>query len=228
MDKVTREIVRKIQKMLRLAEKAGTEEEARTAMKMAHEMLRRYNLSLGEVNSFIEQQCNEEVFSFKGQSIPSYLKLLSNAMALLFNCKTIWIRDNRKKEISANFVGFGADPVVACQTYQFLMQFARRKARERKLKGGKKSDYLFGSAHSILERAFVMHKNAEPAENALVSVRNKAIWEYMERKYPGAKAMRSVNKRYLSDGLLAGLADGKNASLDRPVENGASMQAIGA
>ena len=228
MDKDIKDIIKKIQKILRLAEKAGTEEEARTAMQMAHEMLTKYNLSLGDVNSFTDQDCNEESFSFKGQSMPGHIKLLVNAMNLLFNCRGIFVRDRRKKEISATFIGLGADPVVACQTYQFLLQFAKRKARERMLKASEKADYFFGFAHSILKRVLAIHDEANSANNALVPVRDAAIRQYMKQKYPNTKTARAIHKKHVSDSLFAGLADGKKASLDRPVEKGSQMQAIGA
>lgn len=228
MDDAKKEIIKKIQKILRLANQAGSEEEAKTAMQMAHELLARHNLNLIDVNSLCEEQCEEETLTFKGKFISGHIKLLVDAMCILFQCRAIFIKDRKLKEISISFIGIGADPIVAYQTYKFLLEFALRMAKKRKIRSVAKSDYLFGFSHSVLERAIEIHKQTTdmPQQNALVPAKDAAINNYFARKYSRAKKSREPRQRYCSDSLLAGLADGQKASLNRQVD-GTSIKALG-
>lgn len=220
MDNEQKQIIKKIQKILRLANQAGSEEEAKTAMQMAHDLLARHHLTLTDVSSISEEQCKEEKLTFKGKSISGHIKLLVDAMCVLFQCRTVFIRDLRRKEISISFIGIDADPIVACQTYQFLLEFASRMAKERRIKSSEKSDYLFGFSHSILQRAIEIRGQQQnaPQENALVPAKEAAINKYLNRAYGKAKNLREPRQRFCSNSLMAGLEDGEKANLNRQVK----------
>lgn len=227
MDNEQKQIIKKIQKILRLANQAGSEEEAKTAMQMAHDLLARHHLTLTDVSSISEEQCKEEKLTFKGKFIAGHIKLLVDAMCVLFQCRTVFIRDLRRKEISISFIGIDADPIVACQTYQFLLEFASRMAKERKIKSSAKSDYLFGFSHSILQRVAEIRGQQQntPRENALVPVKDAAINKYLNMAYGKAKNLREPRQRFCSHSLMAGLEDGEKASLNRQV-NGTSRKEL--
>lgn len=219
MDRGQKEIIKKIQKILRLAHQAGSEDEAKTAMQMAHDLLAKYDLSLSDLNDFTEDRCTEEFCTFSGKFISGHIKLLVDAMCVLFQCRTIFIKDKKHNKISVNFIGLGADPIVACQTYQFLLEFASRMAQERKIKSSAKSDYFFGFSHSILKRVLEINQQKQPCqqENSLVLVKEAVINRYIKHTYENAKTVREARQRYETDSLMAGLVDGEKASFARPV-----------
>lgn len=88
-------ILRKIRKLFRLAESAGTESEASNAAFHARELLAKYDLSMSDVGSFCDEECTEEFFVFKRRSFPAYGHLLANAMCMMFNCQA-FISDNKQ------------------------------------------------------------------------------------------------------------------------------------
>lgn len=222
MDAELKRIIKKIQKLYRLAANAGSEEEAHNAAMHAREMLKKYNLSFSDMEGFAEENCTEEYFIIKKNHLPAHVNLLANAMAMLFQCQIlVWrnysLNQNRQAVI---FIGVGADALVASQTLQFLLQFAARKARERGVIRQSRNDYFYGFAHAVLARVLKMRKNeTSTQENALVPLKNQAINEYMKRKHPNIKMGKKFRERKTSYATLAGARDGQKASLDRPVES---------
>lgn len=221
MDEKQKDIIKKIQKLLKLAEKAGTEDEAKTAMLRVRELLAKYNLSLGDVKAFAEDDCNEAAFTLKSRYCPSHIKMLVNACCALCGCKAMvaYYLDGNINRIGLNFIGVGADAIVACQTFQFLLHFAKRKILERNIKKAEKSDYYYGFSLAVLERALAIKKSySESAqENALVPLKDAAIKKYTDKRYGNAKAVPTPRLRHASKETLAGMEDGNNANLDRPV-----------
>ena len=126
MDAELKRIIKKIQKLYRLAANAGSEEEAQNAAMHAREMLKKYDLTLSDVEGFTEEHCAEEHFIIKKKYLPAHINLLANAMALLFQCQVIVWRNYQlnKKRQAVVFIGVGADAIVASQTLEFLIQFA--------------------------------------------------------------------------------------------------------
>lgn len=222
MDAIQKDIIKKVKKILRLAEKAGTEDEAHTAMQMAREIMAKYNLTLRDLEKFDESDCNEASFVIKKNYVPAHIKFFLNAMNVLFQCEpVIWQNyknnGNRQKII---FIGVGADAIVACQTFQFLMQFAQRKASERGIKQRSRADYFLGFAHIVLKRALEIRKNAQEnaQENALVPVKELAIKKYIEKKNMNIGKASGIRKRYCEGSYYTGFEDGRKVGLNRQVE----------
>lgn len=221
MDAELKRIIKKIQKLYRLAANAGSEEEAQNAAMHARKMLEKYDLTLSDVEGFTEESCAEEHFIIKNRYLPAHINLLANAMALLFQCQVIVWRNYRlnKNRQAVVFIGVGADAIVASQTLEFLLQFATQKARERGIIRSYRNDYFYGFAHAVLTRVLKMRKNPDSAqENALVPLKNQAIDEYMGRNHPNLQNGKELRERKASFATLAGARDGQKASLDRPVE----------
>lgn len=219
-------ILARIKKLLRLAERAGTTEEAENAMARVREILHKYNLSIQDVESVRDEECVEEEIVIKSKYIPRHIKVLVTAMQKLFHCRVIFCSVRFKNELHLTFVGVGADALVAAQTFQFLLAFAKRKAKERKLGASEKSDYLFGFAHGIYGRAMAIQREMAdcPQESALVPVKESAIDAYLAREHGDMKDLRQPRQCSSSRALFAGLQDGKKASLDRQVESGSRLR----
>lgn len=222
MDAELKRIIKKIQKLYRLAANAGSEDEAQNAAMHAREMLEKYDLTLSDIEGFTEENCAEEHFIIKKKYLPAHIKLLANAMALLFQCQIIVCPNYRfnKNRQAVIFIGVGADAIVASQTMEFLLQFAAKKARERGIIRSYRNDYFYGLAHAVLTRVLEMRKSSESAqENALVPLKNQAIEDYMGRNHPNLQNGRALRERKASFATLAGARDGQKASLDRQVES---------
>lgn len=222
MESSSKDIIKKIQKLLALAERAGSDDEAANAMRRVAELLEKHKLSMSQVNDYAEDECEEAIYTLKSRYIPAHIKLLNSAMCLLFDCKSVYRRFyDGTARLDVNFIGMGADPIVACQTFGFLLQHAQRKSRERKITRADKRDYFYGFAWIILDRVKDICKERESSrqEYGLVPVGDAAIQKYLDTHYSDAGKSRSPGKRTLrQEAIRAGMFDGMNASLDRQVE----------
>lgn len=222
------EIIRKVQKLFRLAEKAGTDAEAQAAVMRAREIMAQYNISLSEAQNFTDDDCHEEEIIIKANYLPRHYLMLIIAMKNLYGVESLvgkkFVITKGKflcrKTIS--FIGVGADAIVACQTCDFLMEYAKRRAREMHLTGVRKNDFLYGFALSIAHRAEdAQEKAAEvPQENALVPVKKGAIGGYIARKYSKIGEHKGRHEHSFTADTRCGYEAGKVAPLDRPVEGG--------
>ena len=86
IDDINKEaIIAKIQKILTLAERAGSDEEAQNATLQARRMLIKYNITMEEVNNFKDEECDEVTIILKQRSIPTFTHFLAAAAAKLYN-----------------------------------------------------------------------------------------------------------------------------------------------
>lgn len=222
MDTKQEEIIRKVQKLFRLAEKAGSEAEAQAAVLRAREILSKYNLCLQDVEGFTDEECNETSFIIKKSYIPSYTNIFIASACALFQCHSIIIKNyqcsaNRQKIV---FVGVGADAVIACQTYDYLTWYGKKQARKFNYTVKQTNDYLYGFALSVWDRVQKMKKEMRdiPQEKALVPLKDSAILEYERRHYGDLVAGRPVRGREMTSSGLQGFRDGQKVNLDRPID----------
>lgn len=224
-------IIIKIQKILSLAERAGTDEEAQNAAFQARRMLVKYNITMEEVKSFRDEECDEVSVLLKMRSVPTYVHFLSSAAATLYNSRILIQRNygmNRNRQ-KINFIGLGIDPKLACQTYNFLNQYLKRKTKELKLIGTRDTDYRYGFSSVVLHRCHEM--TAElirdvPQEAALVPVKEATIEDYMDRVYPNRVSSRSARQRQMTPAMSAGMDEGRRVNLGRPIDEGSKHKAL--
>lgn len=228
MEKNQEEIIAKIQKLLNLAERAGSDEEAQSAAMSARRLLTKYNLTMSEVKAFKEEECQETSIIIKKRYFPSYTRILANAVTQLFSCQFFMIpcaekNPNRQK---ITFVGINVDAELACQTYTFLSQYMNRKTRELGLIGKRETDYKYGFAVTVSIRCGEMSQELKniPEERALVPLKDATINNYLSRVHPELVSARSITKRTYSAEMLKGMDDGNKVNLGRPIE-GSSVKA---
>ena len=235
MDAKHEEVIRKVQKLFRLAEKAGTDNEAQAAVMRAREIMAQYNISLSEAQDFTDDDCHEEDIIIKADYLPRHYLMLIIAMTKLYGVHPLLYKKLvprkagtllRRQVIS--FIGVGADAIVARQTCEFLMEYAKRRTREMRLSGVRKNDFLYGFALSISHRAEAAQEKAAkvPQENALVPVKKGAIDGYITRKYSKIKEHKGRHEHSFTADTRRGYEAGKEAPLDRPVEGGATGSQI--
>lgn len=226
MDAKHEEIIRKVQKLFRLAEKAGTDAEAQAAAMRAREIMAQYNINLADAQNFTDEDCHEEEIIIKANYLPRHYLMLIIAMEKLFGVealiskKLVLTKEKYLWRKTISFIGVGADAIVACQTCDFLMEYAKRRAREMRLTGVRKTDFLYGFALSISDRAADEQKKAAevPQENALVPVKKGAIDAYITRKYQKVEVQKGRHVHSFTEYTQHGYEVGKRAPLDRPVE----------
>ncbi|MBQ7739224.1 MAG: DUF2786 domain-containing protein [Desulfovibrionaceae bacterium] len=217
-------IIAKIQKILSLAERAGSDEEAQNAMLQARRMLIKYNISMEEVNSFKDEECDEVTVILKKRFVPSYTHFLAGATARLYNSRVLITYNynmNRNRQKIA-FIGVGIDPKLACQTYNFLSQYLKRRSKELKLIGRRETDYNYGFAQVVYSRCREMTEEIVrdvPQEAALVPIKDATINSYMDRAYPNRSKCRSNRERPMTAAMVAGMEDGKRVNLGRPIDH---------
>lgn len=223
MPKNHEEIIKKIQKLYRLAESAGSDAEAENAMQRAREMLSKYNLTLHDVESFTEEECGESVFTIKKAYYPAHSKVLASAMCELFSCKVVadYEEENGAPRVRLVFMGVGPDAVLACQTYHFLCTHAKRKARSYRYTAAQTSEYLYWFAMSVHARACAIARRLRegvPHETALVPVKHAAVAAYMGRRFPSLTSGRPINSPQYAACGARGARDGAAVNLDRQVD----------
>lgn len=225
MDAQQEAVVKKVQKLFRLAENAGTDAEAQSAALRAREILSKYNLSLQDVEGFTDEECGEQYIIIKKDYCPSHVKVLMSAMDILFSVQSIisghYDQAARKYYKKIIFVGVGPDATLACQTWDFLTWHAKRKAREYKYNARQQSEYLFYFAASVYRRANELVEKLKvevPQETALVPVKGAAIKDYTVRHYGAlGSAKGAVAPEYGAAGRQ-GANDGRNVSLGRQLQ----------
>ncbi len=159
------------------------------------------------------------------RAVPSYVTLLSSAVAILHDCICV---DSGEIE----FRGFSIDAEVASLTYEYLSASMERSLRLRKKEGkvppGRSAsfDYRVGFGVSVLNRCKQIHADRQAAEreahakasndpqyaSSLIVVKRELVEENCTGDIQGSKR-RTV--RYRSGSAhSAGAIDGADVSLD--------------
>lgn len=217
MDKAL--ILTKIAKLLALAERGGTVEEAEAAMQKVHELLAKYNLEISDVikdNKNSSQNCSEESINL-GKRVPVYAQYVASAMALMFDCQAVDHNGIDGREM--RFIGIGADPIVATQTYQFILEAMKRSANNKGIKRADRNSYYVGYATAIYHKAKSIHKEYKQQEPGLVLAKKATIENYIAVAYKRLR-QKSCHARIGSNSAYnSGYNAGQNASFNRGVAN---------
>lgn len=220
-------LIRKIQKLLSLAARAGTEHEATSAAAKARELMREYNLSMDDIESLTYEDCTEEEYNLGTVQVPSYIKLLAVSVAHGYDTIPYFKSSHRKTHATVVFVGIMPDVLIAKQVFEFLLDFSKRKAREYKLTKESRVEYLQGFAMGVNKQLRRVSKEDTPQEHALALVKNAVVQDYLNRKFG---KMKMYNPASVPNTLASvmGYADGRAVTIDRPVEYNTERLAIGA
>jgi hypothetical protein len=140
-------IIEKIQKVLELAKRGGTEEEADTALQLAHQLLAKYNLTLDEV----ESHTTEEDY-FIDDSVKSPIKLswqhyVYQAISNLYFCHYI------KGRSSHNIIGKPSNVEVVKYLAAYIVQTGEKLAKQECATTRERNDFKKGFCLKISERA---------------------------------------------------------------------------
>lgn len=82
-------ILLKIKKTLELAERAGSEEEANTALKLAQEMMLKYSVDENDINGINDNEIIQKVYNPEAKRTPKHTQILSMILRNHFPVETM-------------------------------------------------------------------------------------------------------------------------------------------
>ena len=140
-EQVSESVLRRVRKMLALSkDTAASEGERDNALRMAHAVLAKYNLSLGDAEVTEEPRIED-----KAQLSPHpWARGMIDAIAQLYFCKTIFYRYPDKRQVH-HFIGRQSNVITAIEMCRYILTSINKEAR----KGAKESPWIIG-----YERAF--------------------------------------------------------------------------
>jgi RNA processing factor Prp31 len=160
------------------------EEEVKTALAMAQKLMKKYNLSLSEIDLEKQKDDIEKEYTETRATIAFWEKKLAKMVATLFNCDPI-INANYNRNRGWIFIGFKEEAKLACQCYSYLNYVIRIKANTY---AKHKIDFYAGMTDRLQERIDEEIKLNTPQENskckAIVCCKDKLIksWEQKNLK----------------------------------------------
>ena len=155
------EIVIKVRKLLNLANCDGaTEGERDNAMRMAHNLLAKHNLSMSHV---IEEDTEQREQSTITVSNVMWTATVGKAIAKLFFCE--FYITKRKDNIDLNFIGRTSNVVTANEMTKFVIKSIRKESSARSYGDASFSrSFTKGAAGRLYERCVELRKEAEQEE----------------------------------------------------------------
>lgn len=236
-------IKEKLAKLLRLAEKAGTPEEAAAAAGKAAELALQYGIDLNAVDPTSDPTVNEEELA---DAVDNWEISLASAVAQLNAARVIiWTRNGEHK---IRFYGRNACAISARLMHEYLTSTVLRLNRQAALKRKNTTSaerrrfreaFRVGAMQVLSERLHERYQqlraegmaNRGGSGSALVVAgyfdQEKAALEaYMAKKHPNLRTSSfRTNARDLQ-GLAQGMAAAKDISLNRQASSSASSSKL--
>lgn len=227
-------VIEKILKLVALGTNAGaTEAEAEAAMRQAHKMLAKHNLTMAQIEA---KGGKGEDIEELGSVFPGYqwARIMVNAIAELYFCKYYYVPSRRKNHYSHFFVGKHSNAITAAEISKYVVVTLKRAAgRERRKHGSHyQSSFLKGAAFRIQERCreLIEASKADSIQvsesKALVladvySVELAAAADWMDQQHPGMRETKHTSRPVRdSAGYYAGREAANTVGLRPQVKGG--------
>lgn len=212
-------ITNKIRKLLALST-SPNENEAKTAMLKAQDLMVKHSLTMRDVE--IEEQQEPDVTV--GVTTHTYTQAkwkpaLANVIAHNFRCHSVGRRQQgRGKSTRICFVGLEDDVDIAMAVYSYAMNFIIKESGRLKrcyYKGegsakGIESSYAFGFVRGLNEQYKRQIEDKE--EYAMVLVRDKRVDDFLKEHAVTKDIAFPSNKNYNSFAAAMGYSDGNTFS----------------
>ncbi len=227
MDNTTDLIIKRIKKLLTLANNSGaTEAEAKNAMAMAQRLMTKYNISMANVGNDKPSERNirhEQYFTRKGSLNPAdkEIAVILNRfykVKILFNggCSLVMVGTPENIEIAKYVHGYLRAVFFKCwNSFKETVAFPN------------KADYYFGLQTGICEKMHEAENSAKSEETQeacknyeLVLVKNKeAISNYIYDTFGKlGKSRRRSASRMDANSFYAGKAKGSTISINQAIK----------
>jgi hypothetical protein len=176
-------IIERIRALFALGDKTKNpyEEEVKTALKMAQRLMKKYNLSLSELDLEKRKEDITKEYTKTNYAISFWERKLARMVANLFNCDSI-INANYNRNRGYMFVGFIEEAKLAKQCYEYLDYVIRIKAN---IYAKHKLDFYAGITDRLQERINEEIKLNTPKETskctAIICCKDKLIKSWEEK-----------------------------------------------
>ena len=176
-------IIERIRNLFALGDSSRNpyEEEVKTALAMAQRLMKKYNLSLSEIDLEKQKDDINKEFTKTKLSIAFWERKLARMVANLFNCDPI-INANYNRDRGWIFIGFKEEAKLASQSYDYLDYVIRIMANTYAIH---KLDFYAGITDRLQERIDEEIKWNTPEETskctAIVCCKNKLIETWKEK-----------------------------------------------
>ena len=226
-DSERKKVIDKIEKILRLANNAGTAAEAAAAAEMASSLLVKYQIEESEINLDSDQNSGPEILN-KVTPIPRASKrhkwMVSFALAVQNFTSTKFL------VYSNVFVIYGTEASVdvAISMINFLADSmessANKRYREHKAKGystrGFLSSYRSAYVREIIGRSHDFINMAQAEQEKYALVRTTMIQKITEAMPPTTEVpVKTAAQRHNSHGLAAGRKDAQDLRLNKELSS---------
>lgn len=221
-------VISRVRKLYAMSQEAeSSPNEAEIALRRCQSLMTKFGVTEAELET---SEFGTSTIGCSFRNVPSYVTLLSSAVALLHDCICV---DSGEIE----FRGYSIDAEVATMTYSYLVASMERSLQIRKKEGavlpGRSAsfDYRVGFGVAVLNRCRLIHDERMRAESAarnearndptygssLVVRKREMVEENCTGDIQGSKK-RTV--RFRSGAAhSAGAADGSDVSLDNQISN---------
>jgi len=216
------EAIKKIQKLLNLATDNDKEEEMKTAMKIAHSILRKFNMEMSdiEVKEEVENMTTEEGIVFTR----TYAWIWNISEAIDCLCDTNHFRSGRGWKFKMHFAGTKTDVAAALGLFNFLYETIQQMGNDIKLPGiRERNSYCNGVGYRVHQRASEMIEKEREEDTstesiegskcqALVCMKKQELSTYMERTHD-IKRAKATTVTGDNMAFMMGMADGDSVPL---------------
>lgn len=223
-------MVQKIQKMLALAANNPESEEAKTASKMAGELMAKYNIAMFDIEEKQAVEIKSEEFKTHIYSDMLWHGRLAMVVAKTFDCDVLRITVGpNRTDFVWRFYGYASDIAIASWYFKYLRLKIGKMGSDRFKKKREKRDYCEGVVLAVeenLERTFSARKqNLDEKTSALVVTKKHNVDNFVSKKHPDVRKAKSQAKSNLEN-VAKGYRDGKNVSLSKPISGNKQTNGI--
>ena len=223
--------LRRIRKLLALADDRNNEHEAQLALGKAQALILEYNVEVARVGKPVD----DDTYTFRtvlapGKRIGAHLRRLSAILTEFFFVQAVWMKgyDARRDE-TVNVLELMGTPFnvdMAEYVWHYLQDqserlYASYKRSAAKLGAAAKAHYLdgviAGFGGHLREEARALP--ARSAEKALIITKDGALTRYCHRRHPRLRSF-GYGGGSRSEARAAGEASGREIRVRRPIEEG--------
>lgn len=224
-------ITKKIQKLLALSSNNPSEEEAKSALLKAQELMLQYNIEISGLGKEDADKVVIKAYTFNNKRILGYHISLAGAVAKNFRCKMFYSRSR------LSFIGFEEDAETCVILIEYLVNFVdsgfksflKKDKKENPFKyygegasfsKNLKRDWAYGFNIGLL-RAFEERAAEDARYNLMVITPNAVVEKYEDESKHMAKGQYNAGPGLTRDrdAVMDGLEKGKNSLKSRELED---------
>lgn len=225
-------IIERLRKLIALAENAGTEAEASTAMSLVQEILTKYNLSMGDVGSAKDEDEDFTQEFAQHEWNQPWISLVYHAIARLYFCK-MWVEKNGQTDVKMYFVGKPVNLYSVMYVARVVVDMCKRDAREY----ARSSPVNSVTASNNFKKGFASRISARCSEMIAAAKRGNVtdgagtalvVGDFYEKNMSLLdKYVASMGTRLTNCKVRSAITDGKALSAGRESANKANLTANG-